>query len=148
MKCTSYLISKQLHEAGFRSKDVFDYCYKKGEEDGVWNRAFEVACWENEDLDNYYPAFEFGEILEEFFKLDNILFKMSKYSISIKSNKTVFRVGNTNNEFAVDKIARLLLRFHERGLVKFEESPQEKALKKTIESIEENIDVFKRLKDK
>lgn len=143
MKVTSYSVSKQLHEAGFRSKDVFDYCYKKGEEDGVWNRAFEVSCWENEDLDNYYPAFDLETILEalpkimEKFPLKLITSQIGDDYIGYCGNDLFnYSYGNIRkkNESIPDTAARLLLALMERGLVKFEESPQEKALKKPFKA--------------
>lgn len=62
MKTTSYETSKQLAEAGFKAD--FDYCYKKEEPDQLWNKSFEITCWEGEDISNYYPSYDLETILD------------------------------------------------------------------------------------
>lgn len=60
MKVTSFNISRPLKELGLDLGDYMFYYCKKGQ---LWNAEFEISPWENESLDDYYPAYTLEDIL-------------------------------------------------------------------------------------
>jgi len=140
MKVTNYEISKKLAEINFQAD--FNYCYRKGEpERGVWSKSFEVTCWDGEDISNYYPAFDFETVLEAlperltneniFIPRINYYLRLSKEEIWYENEcdcdsdescpvNQRFELNRARNESLADTTARLLIKLHEEGLIKFE----------------------------
>lgn len=129
MKVTNYDNSKALAEIGFKPDDLFEYCYKKGEKDGVLNRAFEVSC-RGEDLNNYYPAWDLETILEAL-PMDLDMFDgrfnlvMDRRSFFAYANfdkgTEILQIVKAQDESLADTAARLLILLESKNLVKFKE---------------------------
>lgn len=122
MKVTSFDLSKKLAEIGFEAD--YDYCYDKVEEKFLWNKSFEITCWEGHDLDNYYPAFDLETILtalpenlaeDDELKLTHRMISYEYYSDGHALHYTV----KEENESLVNMAARLLIILREKNLVKF-----------------------------
>ena len=118
MKVTNYEISKRLSEIGFRS-DPFERCYKKGEPLNLWNRAFEVSCW-GQDLSDYYPAYELETLLEA---LPTKVIRFGDDGIAIDNKSMALPIISIKkpNQSLADCAAGLLVKLHEKGLIKFGE---------------------------
>ena len=131
MKTTSFEISKKLAEIGFEAK--FDHCYsKQNPEQGLWNKSFEITCWEGEDISNYYPAFDLETILEA---LPKEIERDNGFNIGLRFwwadgaswigyqnfSGFIITVDANQNESLTDTAARLLILLHEEGIVNFNE---------------------------
>lgn len=126
MKVTSFELSKKLAEIGFKAD--YDYCYDKNEDKCLWNKSFEIACWEGMDLDNYYPAFDLETILETLpyhIKHNNFdyFLNLNQHFIAYcedcgEESDLAGRVREVGDSL-VDIAGRLFIRLHERGLIKF-----------------------------
>lgn len=135
MKVTNFELSKKLAEIGFEAD--FDWCYSKNDKDksGIWSKTFEITCWEDEDISNYYPAYDLETIIEMFpaFVTDEECsyyfwlwndgmgyYRSSKSYNSYQMNRAKFEISNSmNNESLADCAARLLILLYERNLVEF-----------------------------
>ncbi len=132
MKVTSFPISEKLAKIGFKAD--FDYCYKKDDPSQLWNKSLEITCWEDEKIENYYPAFDFQTIFKTLPQF--IIFESKHFSIKIVLNEAgaFFSYQNYHNgqykhieniilheglDNLADGIGKFVIILHEKGLINF-----------------------------
>jgi hypothetical protein len=131
MKTTNLETSKKLKELGFEAD--FEYCYEK--EGQLWNKTFELDCWDEYDEREHIPAYDLETILEALPKeikcKDKNYHFWTTYSASsdcwimgyvwgIERNMN-FETYNEGDESLANTAGRLLIKLLEDNIIKLGE---------------------------